>query len=437
MTKYVNQAVNAIIRPPRQAYDLREVPQFLTGDDGQTYIRHPFTIENERSQNLQVSIYHSMSMALNQGGPCLIYLHGNASSQLEGQFLVPNFCPYNVFVCTFDFAGCGCSDGDYVSLGYFESQDCLFLLNFLQTNFSFFPFAIWGRSMGAATTLLVDHQSIHAKVSDSSFTSVPDMCKSISDSLSLPSMFNSLVIWFLKNQVIKTAGFDFDSKSPLASKNDNFPPIVFGHANDDQFIPFEHCRKLYDNYPNKFKYLMSLEGGHNGRRGIDWLTLAIGATLESLGFKTDKLVVSECRKLQKSNAHFSNLNSMLVENENRKVDSLDLSEIIDKFDDGVIPKDAQVKNHKHKHPKKDKKLRSKYVDDNESDVSDLIDEKNETEKSGGFEKKETSQRKSSHEKKKMFQKRDLLKSRFVWKIKIKKLKKERRSIMEEIEIRKC
>jgi pimeloyl-ACP methyl ester carboxylesterase len=111
------RAIDALIRPPRTTYNLHAVPLRLQADDDTTFGRLPVSFHNARGQTLVGSIYHSASVSPLQGGPCVVYLHGNASSQLEGQFLVPNLCPRGVFVFCFDFAGCGCSDGDYVSLG--------------------------------------------------------------------------------------------------------------------------------------------------------------------------------------------------------------------------------------------------------------------------------------------------------------------------------
>jgi hypothetical protein len=55
--------------------------------------------------------------------PCVIYLHGNASSRLEGRALVDLLVPYDIAYCILDFAGCGLSGGDFISLGYFEKED--------------------------------------------------------------------------------------------------------------------------------------------------------------------------------------------------------------------------------------------------------------------------------------------------------------------------
>jgi len=49
--------------------------------------------------------------------PCVIYLHGNSSSRTEGLVAVPLILPMNATLVVFDFAGCGISDGEYISLG--------------------------------------------------------------------------------------------------------------------------------------------------------------------------------------------------------------------------------------------------------------------------------------------------------------------------------
>lgn len=55
--------------------------------------------------------------------PCVIYLHGNSSSRLEALEAVPYLLPSNVTLFCFDFAGCGLSEGEYISLGWYERED--------------------------------------------------------------------------------------------------------------------------------------------------------------------------------------------------------------------------------------------------------------------------------------------------------------------------
>jgi len=55
--------------------------------------------------------------------PCVIYLHGNSSGRPEALPIVDLLLPMGLSVLTFDFAGCGMSEGDYISLGWHERDD--------------------------------------------------------------------------------------------------------------------------------------------------------------------------------------------------------------------------------------------------------------------------------------------------------------------------
>ncbi len=57
-------------------------------------------------------------------------------------------------MCSFDFAGSGLSDGEYISLGYYEREDLAAVVEYLQKERNAGSIAIWGRSMGSATALM-------------------------------------------------------------------------------------------------------------------------------------------------------------------------------------------------------------------------------------------------------------------------------------------
>ena len=54
----------------------------------------------------------------------------------------------------FDFAGCGVSGGDHVTLGLDERDQVAAVLKRLKADEPAAEFVIWGRSMGAASALL-------------------------------------------------------------------------------------------------------------------------------------------------------------------------------------------------------------------------------------------------------------------------------------------
>ena len=315
----IQQAVEAIIRPPRTIYDIKKLPKVLESDDeedgGGIFIRIPMEIELPRNKLIvRGSIYHSGLMKLSNPGPCVIYMHGNASSQLEGQFLVPNLCPHNVFVVCFDFIGCGCSDGEYVSLGYFERGDTEFIISILRDKYNLGPFILWGRSMGAATALIVKNPSIAGIISDSGFTSIRNMVKAIARQHGVGKVFMKPTLWFLKNKIESLANFDINSVCPLKEVPDNKTPVLFAQATDDKLIPYEHCELLYNAYGGQDKKLIKLTGGHNGRRPLEFIRDGVKFCLEKLGLPTRGLIISPCRNLMKCNFHFESFEQMIGNN---------------------------------------------------------------------------------------------------------------------------
>lgn len=60
----------------------------------------------------------------------------------------------DITVFTFDFAGCGLSEGEYISLGYYERGDVDAVFRYLRELGTVSSIGIWGRSMGAVTALM-------------------------------------------------------------------------------------------------------------------------------------------------------------------------------------------------------------------------------------------------------------------------------------------
>jgi pimeloyl-ACP methyl ester carboxylesterase len=309
-----DKAVNAIIRPPRKHYVIEDIPLIFDAGDDNVYIRHPLNFSNERDQKIVGSIYVKEGQNLMDGGPCVIYMHGNASSQLEGQFLVPQFCPMGVAVYCFDFSGCGESEGDFISLGYYEKQDVEYLMWFLNSSFNLGPFALWGRSMGAATSVLARGPLIASIIVDSTFTSINEICAAIGKSQKLPSIAIPAVLWVLKRLVSGKAGFDMNEVSPLeAAKKPGAVPCIIGHATDDEFIPIDQGRQVFMAYSNPDKEFVHLIGGHNGRRKEEWITKCIKFVMKHFKMPCEdfKLLRFKGFNSQEDQRHFSSFNDMV------------------------------------------------------------------------------------------------------------------------------
>lgn len=70
------------------------------------------------------------------------------------------------FLC-FDFAGCGLSDGEFITLGVNEIEDLQEVLSYINLNTHFHSFYLWGRCMGAFCALYMAQQHILQKNTDS------------------------------------------------------------------------------------------------------------------------------------------------------------------------------------------------------------------------------------------------------------------------------
>ena len=311
LADFAQQAVDAIIRPPRREYDLFSFPTLLKTTDGYQFQRYPINFVNKRNQKIVGSIYKDVSLDIMSGGPCVIYLHGNASSQQEGLFLIPNLCQYGITVYLFDNAGCGQSEGDYISLGFYESQDMRYILYNLETNFNLGPFILWGRSMGAASAIMTHYPNVSGIIVDSTFSTLYDLILSITKAMKIPSLLGKVSTFFLNMSVKDCAGFDINDVSPLKySKMPCNPPMIIGHAIDDDFIPFSQAKEIFENYSNLDKEFIELSNGHNGNRSHGWYKSCFSFIFEKLNLRPLGFIVRKLKGI-KSSSHFSDAMDMI------------------------------------------------------------------------------------------------------------------------------
>ena len=64
--------------------------------------------------------------------PVVVYLHGNSSSRVEGLKGLPELLKRGINLFVFDFAGCGQSEGEYISLGWNEKEDVGVIIDFVE-----------------------------------------------------------------------------------------------------------------------------------------------------------------------------------------------------------------------------------------------------------------------------------------------------------------
>ena len=262
----------SIIRPERDIYKEEELGPKIFRFNNIIYTRTDYDILDFQGNLLKLSIiepkeeYRQFDLM-----PYVIYLHENSASRIQAMNNAMKICllKHNINLVAFDFAGSGLSEGKYISLGYHEKNQVRNVVDFLERMPGVGNIGLWGRSMGAATTLLYapTDKRIKCIVVDSPFSDFRLLAKEICKSnVNIPSLLIEGAISIIGNTVKNKNGMDINDIKPINSVKNCFIPAFFVHAIDDTFVKFEHSEKLINNYAGDIKKLKGVTGGHNGAR---------------------------------------------------------------------------------------------------------------------------------------------------------------------------
>jgi len=258
-----------IIRPARDEYKDEDLSEEKFRIGHKYYKRTDFTITNKRNLKLMCSFWEPYDEEREYVRlPCVIYLHGNSSSRCEAVSEIKYLLPLNITVFAFDFAGCGRSQGEYISLGYYERDDVESVIEYLRKTNKVSTIGLWGRSMGAVTAIMYGDRdpSIAGMVLDSAFASLKELIDElVKERVSLPNFILNQATKLVKSTILKKAKFNLDEIEPKKYAVRCFIPALFCHAKKDSFVNQHHCKDLYDVYAGD-KNVIYVDGNHNSAR---------------------------------------------------------------------------------------------------------------------------------------------------------------------------
>jgi pimeloyl-ACP methyl ester carboxylesterase len=241
---------------------------------GKGFERIDWTLMTERGYNIQVSQWGQQTQADDR--PILIYLHGNASARLEVLPQLTGLLAMGLTVVSLDFAGSGKSDGDYVSLGYYEREDLATVVAHLRRHHKHnknLKIALWGRSMGASTAIMYGARDsrVDCMILDSSFASLVKLAEELVETarqqgIVVPNVVVSAALQMIQWSVQKNAKFNIRDLSPVTYASDcESIPALFIHGEHDDFIKQHHSQDICEEYKGP-KHLLVVEGDHNDPR---------------------------------------------------------------------------------------------------------------------------------------------------------------------------
>ncbi|BFG15270.1 hypothetical protein CerSpe_015440 [Prunus speciosa] len=266
----MEQLVNFIIRPPRAEYDQKNDlldEEFIL--KGKWYQRKDVEVKNSRGDVLKCSHYMPIVSPEEKPLPCVIYCHGNSGCRADASEAAIILLPSNITVFTLDFSGSGLSGGEHVTLGWNEKDDLRTVVDYLRADGNVSLIGLWGRSMGAVTSLLygAEDPSIAGMVLDSPFSDLVDLMMELVDTykIRLPKFTVKFAIQYMRRAIQKKAKFDITNLNTIKVAKSCFVPALFGHAIDDDFIQPHHSDRIFEAYMGD-KNIIKFEGDHNSPR---------------------------------------------------------------------------------------------------------------------------------------------------------------------------
>jgi len=259
----------AVIRPNRDEYKEEDLGPEKFKINHKYYKRTDFSITNKRGLKLVCSFWEPFDEEREYTRlPCVIYLHGNSSSRCEAVAEIKYLLPLNITVFAFDFSGCGKSQGEYISLGWYEREDVESVIDYLRKTNKVSTIGLWGRSMGAVTAIMYGDRdpSVAGMVLDSAFASLKELIEELVKSrVKLPEFILNQATKLVKSTISKKAKFNLDEIEPKKYAVRCFIPALFCHAKNDTFVDQHHCKDLSDVYAGD-KNVVYVEGNHNSTR---------------------------------------------------------------------------------------------------------------------------------------------------------------------------
>lgn len=174
----------------------------------------------------------------------LLFCHGNAGNISDRLDSIRIFHALDLSVLIFDYRGYGKSAGSPSEEGTYLDAEAAW--DYLVTVKDVRPekIVLFGRSLGSAVAAeLALRRQAAALIIESGFTSVPDLGKQLFPYLPVRLMSR---FHYATGEKVRTIGI----------------PKLFIHSSQDEIIPFEHGKKIFDNASTPKEFLQ-INGGHN------------------------------------------------------------------------------------------------------------------------------------------------------------------------------
>ncbi|MDK1079898.1 MAG: alpha/beta fold hydrolase [Anaerolineae bacterium] len=173
-----------------------------------------------------------------KNGALILLAHGYADRRSEDFYSL--FAEHDFGVLAWDFRGHGASEGDLVSLGFYETKDVEAALEYALSQPEVEHIGAWGGSMGAVAVIrtAAKRPEIEALVADSPFATLEDEL----DLRVQNPLLNSMIRFFVERET----GLRLDKVRPVDDIGLLSPrPVFLIQGTGDTMIPVDSAERLY------------------------------------------------------------------------------------------------------------------------------------------------------------------------------------------------
>lgn len=163
-----------------------------------------------------------------------------------------------------DQRSCGESEGHIITFGIKERLDCLEWIKFILHKFgNDVEIILTGISMGAATVMMTANDALPPNVkyilADCGYTSPKEIIKKVIKDMKLPA---NLVYPIVKLGAKIFGHFNLEETSPLQAVKNAKVPVIFIHGDNDDFVPCNMSKQLFEECTSKKQILIIPNAGH-------------------------------------------------------------------------------------------------------------------------------------------------------------------------------
>ena len=292
-----------IVRPPRASYEVTKLEKEITYD--KYIIKRQDVVLKKSDDDYILGSFFPPTPSFAPGNPCIIFLHGNASSQIEGMFLPKILYNLGIAVLTLDLGGSGNSYGQYISLGYHERDDVRLAIEYLRKKKDVDNIVLWGRSMGASIAAwCAAEKDLHLSgvISDSPYISVDAIISDMIGDSPILKILSKLFVPLTDRKVKKKIGVSLHQINLIEDVKKARVPLFIIHTKSDSFIKVHQGRELFDAYGGNRKFLYTPKGDHATHRQNYTISQALYFALDC--FELDQQIDDIWDIDDNSSAHF-------------------------------------------------------------------------------------------------------------------------------------